>query len=257
MPHVELLPNSSSSAAPGWTYVVDTGYDPSKIAINPKNKKRAAAQPGGRRGESELSARQQTAIARRIVELQRDNDPKQSVPVPSHNSIPKTQNARRIIQYQRQIKHWLDDEEALLQQIITPRINPIGGRAIPQSLRRPTTNNSLPATPSEASPAPATLIAGGSAYNNDKPVEHDIYTPPMNSSISSVGPTELRALLSSPPLSYAASHAGPPPAHGPRQRHFCDNCGYWGSMRCLKCGTRVCGLECKDAHEATRCLKWA
>lgn len=82
MPHVELLPNSSSAIAPGWTYVVDTGYDPSKIAINPKNKKRVAAQQAGLRGENELSSRQQTAIARRIAELNRDNDPKQSIPIP-------------------------------------------------------------------------------------------------------------------------------------------------------------------------------
>jgi zinc finger HIT domain-containing protein 1 len=82
MPHVEVLPNSASSVAPGWTYVVDTGYDPSKVAINPKNKKRVAAQPGGARGEHELSSRQQAAIARRIAELNRDNDPKQNIPIP-------------------------------------------------------------------------------------------------------------------------------------------------------------------------------
>ena len=81
MPHVEVLPNSAASVAPGWTYVVDTGYDPSKVAINPKNKKRAAANPN-QRGESELSSLQQTAIARRIAELNRDNDPKQVIPVP-------------------------------------------------------------------------------------------------------------------------------------------------------------------------------
>lgn len=82
MPHVEVLPNSAAAIAPGWTYVVDTGYDPSKLAINPKDRKRAAARAGGRRGENELSARQQTAIARRIAELVRDNDPKQSIPIP-------------------------------------------------------------------------------------------------------------------------------------------------------------------------------
>jgi hypothetical protein len=82
MPHLEVLPTSSSSLAPGWTYVVDTGYDPSKIAINPKNKKRVAALPGGPRGEQELSSRQQAAIARRIAELNRDNDPKVIVGVP-------------------------------------------------------------------------------------------------------------------------------------------------------------------------------
>lgn len=81
MPHVEVLPNSAAAVAPGWTYVVDTGYDPSKVAINPKNKKRAAANPN-QRGENELSSRQQTAIARRIAELNSDNDPKQTIPIP-------------------------------------------------------------------------------------------------------------------------------------------------------------------------------
>jgi zinc finger HIT domain-containing protein 1 len=96
MPHVEVLPNSAASVAPGWTYVVDTGYDPSKVAINPKNKKRAAAQTGGQRGENELSARQQTAIARRIAELERDNDPKQGIVIPGKpcKSLDKNSRAR-------------------------------------------------------------------------------------------------------------------------------------------------------------------
>lgn len=87
MPHVEVLPNSTATIAPGWTYVVDTGYDPSKVAINPKNKKRAAAQPRAQRADGELTSRQQIAIARRIAELNRDNDPKQGVEVPGKSSM--------------------------------------------------------------------------------------------------------------------------------------------------------------------------
>ncbi|KAL1596033.1 hypothetical protein SLS59_008022 [Nothophoma quercina] len=252
MPHVEVLPNSAAAVAPGWTYVVDTGYDPSKVAINPKNKKRAAAAPGGQRGENELSARQQTAIARRIAELERDNDPKQSISIPGKPSVPKTQNARRIIQYQRQIKHWLDDEEAQLaqqQQAPPPRRDTINVRTA-QSLRRQST---MPPTSTEATPAP---IAQPSRMDIDAASDDalldvsNLIPPPLN-------PATLEALLSAPPLSYAASHAAPPPAGGPPQRQFCDNCGYWGTIKCRKCGARVCGLECKDAHEATRCLKWA
>lgn len=83
MPIVEIVPNNATSAvAPGWTYVVDTGYDPSKVAFNPKDRKRVAARPGGPRGDTELSARQQTAIARRIADLSRDNDPKQVIGIP-------------------------------------------------------------------------------------------------------------------------------------------------------------------------------
>jgi zinc finger HIT domain-containing protein 1 len=253
MPHVEVLPNSAATVAPGWTYVVDTGYDPSKVAINPKNKKRAAAAPGGARGENELSARQQTAIARRIAELERDNDPKQSIAVPGKPAVPKTQNARRIIQYQRQIKHWLDDEEAQLaqqlQQPVPLRREATGARGV-NSLRRQST---MPPTPTEATPAPSAPPSRMEidAASDDALLDvSGLLPPPLN-------PAALEALLSAPPLPYSQSFAAPPPAGGPPQRQFCDNCGYWGTVKCRKCGARVCGLECKDAHEATRCLKWA
>ena len=255
MPHVEVLPNSAASVAPGWTYVVDTGYDPSKVAINPKNKKRAAAQPGGLRGENELSARQQTAIARRIAELERDNDPKQVIPIPGKPAVPKTQNARRIIQYQRQIKHWLDDEEAQMGQVAAPRHAATTSRAAAQSSRRQSVFTSVPATPAEATPGPNAAVPSQSrldtAFSDDDLLSVESRMPPP------LNPAELEALLAAPPLSYAASHAAPPPAGGPPQRQFCDNCGYWGQIKCRKCGARVCGLECRDAHEATRCLKWA
>ncbi|KAF1956516.1 hypothetical protein CC80DRAFT_59521 [Byssothecium circinans] len=255
MPHVEVLPNSTAHVAPGWTYVIDRGYDPSKVAINPKNKKRAAAQPRGPRGENELSSRQQLAVARRIAELNRDNDPKQSIDVPGKSSIPKTQNARRIIQYQRQIKHWLDDEEAQLQLAPQPRAATAASRLATQPLRRSSTNISIPPTPSEVTnPGPTQTSAPPKARKelDDEPLlSIEAHMPPP------INPAELQALLSAPPLSYAASHAAPPPADGPPRRHFCDNCGYWGSIKCMKCGARVCGMECKDAHEATRCLKWA
>jgi|SRR5690242_2674928 len=252
MPHVEVLPNSAAAVAPGWTYVVDTGYDPSKVAINPKNKKRAAAAASGQRGENELSARQQTAIARRIAELERDNDPKQSIIVPGKASVPKTQNARRIIQYQRQIKHWLDDEDAqlALQQQAPPLRRETTNARNPQSLRRQST---MPPTSTEATPAPT---APPSRMNIDAASDDalldvsDLMPPPLN-------PATLEALLNAPPLPYSQSFAAPPPAKGPPQRQFCDNCGYWGTIKCRKCGARVCGLECKEAHEATRCLKWA
>lgn len=251
MPHVEVLPNSAASVAPGWTYVVDTGYDPSKVAINPKNKKRAAAAPSGQRGENELSARQQTAIARRIAELERDNDPKQMIAIPGKPSVPKTQNARRIIQYQRQIKHWLDDEEAqLAQQQQAPPLRREATGVRSAGLRRQST---MPPTSTEATPAP---MAPPSRMDVDAASDDALLDvsgsmpPPLNAAT-------LEALLSAPPLPYSQSFAAPTPAGGPLQRQFCDNCGYWGTIKCRKCGARVCGLECKDAHEATRCLKWA
>ncbi|EMD97478.1 hypothetical protein COCC4DRAFT_64556 [Bipolaris maydis ATCC 48331] len=250
MPYVEVLPNSATTVAPGWTYVVDTGYDPSKVAINPKNKKRAAAAtPGGQRGENELSARQQTAIARRIAELERDNDPKQTIAIPGKPGVPKTQNARRIIQYQRQIKHWLDDEEAQLGLVTT------ASRAQPS--RKQSTYASIPATPIEPVPATPAIAQTPSRLDDTNADDDDALLSIDRAMPLPLNPEEMEALLAAPPLSYAASHVAAPPAEAPPQRQFCDNCGYWGQIKCRKCGARVCGLECKDAHEATRCLKWA
>ncbi|KAM0274906.1 hypothetical protein ACHAQH_007758 [Verticillium albo-atrum] len=60
---------------------------------------------------------------------------------------------------------------------------------------------------------------------------------------------ELRRLLSHPPLKYTEAKAGWGEAD--RQypvRRFCEVCGYWGRVRCMKCGTRVCALDCLEVH---------
>ena len=68
---------------------------------------------------------------------------------------------------------------------------------------------------------------------------------------------EIEALLSAPPLSYNAARAAPSASTAP-PRLFCEICGYWGRVRCMKCGVRVCGLECQRQHDDTNCQKfWA
>ena len=80
--------------------------------------------------------------------------------------------------------------------------------------------------------------------------------PLLKSQVPSAPSEEvMEALLSGPPLSYNAARAAPPPIGKP-QRHFCEICGYWGTIKCMKCGARVCGLECKGAHDDGRCLKF-
>ncbi|KAI0600918.1 hypothetical protein F4775DRAFT_544070 [Biscogniauxia sp. FL1348] len=64
---------------------------------------------------------------------------------------------------------------------------------------------------------------------------------------------ELRALLSAPPLSYLEVRAlSSSSSTSQRQRYparvFCEVCGYWGRVRCLKCGARACALDCLEAH---------
>ncbi|KAI0107485.1 hypothetical protein GGR51DRAFT_515672 [Nemania sp. FL0031] len=65
---------------------------------------------------------------------------------------------------------------------------------------------------------------------------------------------ELRALLAAPPLSYLEARGTWPPGPGGEGqqypvRMFCAVCGYWGRVRCMKCGTRVCALECLETHQ--------
>ncbi|KAK8095505.1 uncharacterized protein PG998_002134 [Apiospora kogelbergensis] len=60
---------------------------------------------------------------------------------------------------------------------------------------------------------------------------------------------ELKALLAAPPLTYLEARAG----WGDEDRKypvrvFCEVCGYWGRVKCIKCGTRVCALDCLDTH---------
>lgn len=72
MPHIEVVPNSSSISAPGWAYVPDNGYDPSKIAIQPSGARKRAARTSGIAG-GDTTTRQQNAIVKRIAELDKDN----------------------------------------------------------------------------------------------------------------------------------------------------------------------------------------
>ena len=59
----------------------------------------------------------------------------------------------------------------------------------------------------------------------------------------------MEKLLSEPPLSYNAARAAPTHDARPR-RYFCAICGYWGKVKCRKCGERTCGLlDCWRAHE--------
>jgi zinc finger HIT domain-containing protein 1 len=62
-------------------------------------------------------------------------------------------------------------------------------------------------------------------------------------------------LLAEPPLSYSAARAKPlDPDKQTPERHFCIMCGYWGKVKCRKCGERTCGLmECWKGHEAAGC----
>lgn len=72
MPQIEVVPNSTSISAPGWAYVPDNGYDPSKIAIQPTGARKRAARSSGLTG-GDTTTRQQNAIFKHLAELDKDN----------------------------------------------------------------------------------------------------------------------------------------------------------------------------------------
>lgn len=116
-----------------------------------------------------------------------------------------------------------------------------------------------PPADDEASDRPTSYPADGTilpAYTGAAPPKsHTGDTDPLLVSRVPPFPTddELRALMTAPPLSYLEARArfGDEDEDGAARypvRQFCGVCGYWGRVRCTKCGARVCALDCLEVH---------
>ena len=159
---------------------------------------------------------------------------------------------------QKTFANHLADEEAFLalqQQhpsSATPRAPAFKpSRSTPNIKRSPPSEvQSTSGGPSQTGTGRAGGVVRSGARDplDDEPLLKSQVPPPPSEEV-------IAALLSGPPLSYNAARAAPPPPGKP-QRHFCEICGYWGTIKCMKCGARVCGLECKGAHDDGRCLKF-
>ena len=109
-----------------------------------------------------------------------------------------------------------------------------------------------PAAPEEPQsyPPDGTILP---AYRKPPPKPHPGDDDPLLISAVPPFPTdeELRGLMTAPPLSYLEARAtwGEEETRYP-VRTFCEICGYWGRVRCMKCGARVCALDCLEAHKA-------
>lgn len=173
-----------------------------------------------------------------------------------------TQNVRRILISQKTFANHLADEEAslALQDQLTPAPaapRTGGGRTLkiastqkqhsataasPSHITTSQASKSKISTTSVPGPVQASVA---SVSNEDEPLLK-VHLP------SAPSDALLEALVSGPPLSYNGARAAP--STGRPQRRFCEICGYWGTIKCIKCGVRVCGLECKNAHADGRCL---
>lgn len=293
MPRIEVVPNSTSVSAPGWAYVPDNGYDPSKVAIQPSGARKRAARTSGL-GVGDSTTRQQNAVLKHLADLDKDSHRDVQIPVPSkqkdalsrgkvcntssifltlfallmYPSASKhksTQNVRRILISQKTFANHLADEEAEPTSYNHNRghDSDAGSLGPPRSVQPKVTkmpfqkrmgssvNLSTPTTTPRVDRIIPPVTDSGNESRGSKGFEDS--EPLLRTYVPSAPSEEvMAALLSGPPLSYNGARAAP--SLGKPQRHFCEICGYWGTLKCTKCAARVCGLECKKAHSDGRCI---
>ncbi|CAK7223920.1 hypothetical protein SBRCBS47491_005371 [Sporothrix bragantina] len=88
-------------------------------------------------------------------------------------------------------------------------------------------------------------------FTGPRPAPHPLDNDPLLVSGMPPLPTddELRGLVQGPALTYVEARATytDDESRYPT-RVFCEICGYWGRVKCTKCGTPVCALECLELH---------
>ncbi|KAK1636943.1 hypothetical protein BDP81DRAFT_319893 [Colletotrichum phormii] len=276
----ELASNKVTNA-PGWAYVPDTGLNPAAAALQPANRKRAArskANPSA----SDLTVRQEAKIRKELEQLDRDGGRDASIPIPAkaaRGQNKSTPAIRKILQSQKTFHNHCDDHLALLSHAgNAPVPHPNQHTAKPankpphpnQHTKRNATKRSKTSTPRtpaepedvEMTPAPsvapedsatATTAMGPvlTPYEKPGPAPHPGDDDPLLVSRVPAMPTdeELKWLLSRPMSSFwdARAEWGDDDTRYP-ERTFCEVCGYWGRVKCMKCGTRVCALDCLETH---------
>ncbi|KAF2433858.1 hypothetical protein EJ08DRAFT_41666 [Tothia fuscella] len=250
MPTIEVLQTAASAPAPGWAYVLDRHIDPSKTAINPSGSRstkriRTATHLPTPSDDNELSRREQLAIERRLADLQRDGSGK-DIEIPKqwrvgHNAKLAT-NVRRALGSEKTFAHHVEDEEAARALRLSEGSSARSAAAV--AARRAEKAAAKSYHPESINTIDVDMDADKDEDDDNPLLQSEVIAPPTAE--------EIEALLSAPALSWTEARVGPPlpPSKGgPPQRHFCEICGYWGQVRCLKCGSRVCALECKNAHD--------
>ncbi|KAM0563925.1 hypothetical protein ACHAPJ_000133 [Fusarium lateritium] len=245
------LASAKTTSAPGWAYVPDNTISRSTA---PANRKRARNVPG--LTFSDLTARQDTKIRKEVEALDKDGGKDNTIPLPVRSGRTQgkhTPNVRKILQSQKTFGNHLDD---FLAMQALAESNPALSRSNTSGANNKRPSNSRRDTPSSSKPqdedtamTDADLPPLLSESSRPPPATHPGDNDPLLVSRVPDMPSdeELRKLLTHPPLSYGE-------ATGNRNtkypvRAFCEVCGYWGRVRCMKCGTRVCALDCLDAHK--------
>lgn len=262
MPRIEELAFTGSHnirTTPGWTLVADRNYvDPSKAPLNPSSNargKRSTRFEGVVLSGDALTSRQERAIQQRLDALNSENNKERkdiAIAIPKKEGATsgkkQTPGVKKILQSEKTFRHHLEEEEAFLKQqvdaggsttsLATTQIAPTW--AIPQT--HPPKKKKAAAQDDGAGKSRGDVTMTDAPAVDSNPL-FAIETPSMPSQ------DELLKLMTAPPLVYNAARAGPPPANAPPRRHFCAICGYWGQIKCLRCGERLCGWNHKEEHD--------
>jgi zinc finger HIT domain-containing protein 1 len=277
--------NTKARHAPGWAYVPDSApYQ--QQAQQPTSRKNRAARNQGNPGLSDLSARQDAKLRKELEALDKEPASRDvGIPVRSGGgrSGKHTPNVRKILQSQKTFGNHLDDYLALGASESTPGTGTgtpaaAGGPTVPAAKRSGKASVGKSRAASASVPTPTTKADTDGdismldaedleesleqlsyppdtsilpAYARLPPTPHPGDTDPLLISRAVPFPTdaELRALLTAPPLSYLEARAGLDGEVRAPARKFCEVCGYWGRVKCGKCGGRVCALDCLETHK--------
>ena len=177
----------------------------------------------------------------------------------------KTPGTKKILASGKTFAHYLDDEEAEIARTgrregdAEPQVT-MTQRASKTPLARrkpPRDESSVSGSPAPSAPAPPALLQPQSTsaltdcvLPEEDSMETDPSIPPLPTQ------AEMEALLNAPPLTYNQARSAPPPPSAPPPRKFCEICGYWGRVKCMKCGNMTCSVHCKDTHDEHKCLKF-
>ena len=179
----------------------------------------------------------------------------------SHGKV--TPGVRKILQSQKTFANHLDDFEALPPSEKNININTI--RSTPSTLVTNSTKrshkrkklgtslrkiSSFSKTKSEDEPITdaSNLSLGDAPDPPAHPRDNDVLLVSRIPALPSQ--EEIDRLIAAPPLSYNEAR-GMLTAEDRRKpvRKFCEVCGYWGRVKCTRCGGRVCALECLTVHQ--------
>lgn len=270
--------------APGWAYVPDTGPARAINAAGTRNPKRARNNGAANLSYADLTARQENKARKEFEVLDRDNSRDVVIPIPGSGANSRTggkhtPNVRRILASQKTFANHLDDFIALGAGVDTSATTTTAAnsRSAAAAAAAAISRIRTAGTPQQAQRKPSDVQAAKSGGKQiagkpedvemtDAPETESAYLQPYNGTLPAAHPSdddpllvsrvpplpsdeELSALLSAPPLSYIDAKAGwnEEDKRYPT-RVFCEVCGYWGRIRCMKCGVRVCALECLETH---------